>query len=167
MDQVDTIMKNVDGLRRQSVDLLQQAQLAKEAGRIREAAKLNQSASRLATEADRLRSKAAARGRSAYNLVRSGFWRRVNDDKALVHTMKTEFGLQFREKTLGDAIVTRGAPHFPAGPDGRVEGMTLEHFNRVSDEPRSALDPRILYLSPSTENTQLNEMIRALSDLMN
>lgn len=164
--QIEAKMALVDDLTRRGEDLTSQSILARNAGRKAEAAALTKQAAELAAKAEVQRSQASAMARSVYNSVRSGFWRRVHGDPDLVRSIENDLGLRVREGIMDGQRVTRGAPFFGTGHGQQAEGLTIEHLNRVSDNPRRAVDPRNFYLSPFTENTQLNEMLRALEELL-
>jgi hypothetical protein len=106
--------------------------------------------------ADLLRKQAKQFGDAAYNNVRSAFWREVHRQPDLVEHLTKNMGLQF----LSDGPNgVRGAPFFTL-PDGRKEGLTLEHFARRNDDPRLSIDPGNLIVSPTTENVLWNEAYR-------
>ena len=93
---------------------------------------------------------ARARARTLYDGWRGRFWARVRS--AGLTGFFTNAGMQF-------AGGNDTAPLY-IGSDGRVYRLTLEHFERLSDNPTRAVDASNFLFSIGYENSVILEAIR-------
>jgi hypothetical protein len=155
MKQAAALMKQFEAKSKECARLLSDAAAAGVTDKA-VARRLRTQAIDAAKAADQFRRQAKKFGDDAYSNVRNAFWSEVHRQPDLVEHFTKNMGLQF----LSDGPRgLRGAPFYQLPAGGR-EGLTLEHFARRSDDPRLAVEPGNLIVSPTTENVLLNEAIR-------
>ena len=145
---------------RESFRLLDESGAAARAGRMNDAATLKARHEASAAAADRLRRSAKTFGDNAYNRVREMFWDDVRRNPDLVAHFEQTLGLKFRRDAAGRPT---GVPYLDLS--NRREVLTLEHMVRRNDDPRLAITPENLSISPWTENVLMSEALRANSPL--
>jgi hypothetical protein len=160
LNKAKTLMEAFEAKSKESARLLGEARAAQNAGQTALAATLRAQVIEAANLADVLRRNAKKSGDAAYGLVRNAFWKQVHSQPDLVAHFKTNMNLQFLTDEAG---ATRGVPFLDV--QGRREGLTLEHLTRRNDDPRLAIEPGNLIVSPYTENVLLNEAVRRWTPL--
>lgn len=153
IESAKSLMSASSAKRLESTQALRQADKAKLAGNGALESTLRQDAKRAEEAANRLRAEAAEEGSRAYRNVARLFWADVHADAQLCEYLES-LGLTF---TMHGSQRS-GVPYFKIG--NSKERMTLEHFSRRSDDPARSIDSSNLIVSPSTENSILNELIR-------
>lgn len=149
------IMASYEAKVREGFLLLDEAEAAARAGLTDKAVSLRQAHKAAAVAADQLRRDAKTFGDKAYGRVREMYWDDVHRNPDLVAHFEQNMGLKFRRDAFGRPT---GAPYLDLGK--RNEVMTLEHNIRRSDDPRLAIDPKNLSVSPWGENVMTSEGIR-------
>ncbi len=158
--EANSIMGTYEAKVREGLRLKEEAEAAARAGQKGKEAALRAANDAAATAADQLRRNAKTAGDKAYRLVRDLFWDDVHRNPELIAHFEHNMGLKFRRDALGRPT---GAPYLDLG--NSREGLTLEHMVRRNDDPRLAITPENLSVSPWTENVLLDEAIRANSPL--
>lgn len=153
IESAKSLMAASSARRLESMQALRQADKAKLAGNGALESKLSRDATKAEDAANRLRATAAEEGSRAYRNVANQFWADVHADAQLCEYLES-LGLTFTMH----GNQRSGVPYFKIG--NSKERMTLEHFSRRSDDPVRAIDSSNLIISPSTENSVLNELIR-------